>query len=38
VLVCRLRKEIADAGFDGWFIEKKRKCIRARLTEVVLRD
>lgn len=34
VLICRLRKEIKDAGFDGWFIEKKRKRIRVRLDHV----
>jgi hypothetical protein len=36
VLVCRLRKEVTDAGLDGWFVEKKRRAIRARLGNVVL--
>lgn len=36
VLVCRLRKELKDAGFDAWFIEKKRKHIRARLDQVAI--
>lgn len=34
VLVCRVRKELKHAGFDAWFIEKKRKHIRARLDQV----
>lgn len=37
VLVHRLRRELAEAGFDPWFIEKRRRCIRARLQRVVLR-
>jgi hypothetical protein len=36
VLLCRVRKELKDAGFDAWFIEKRRKFIRARLAEVRL--
>lgn len=36
VLVHRLRKEIKKAGFDPWFIEKRRKAIRVALTDVVL--
>lgn len=31
VLVYRLRNELKKAGFDPWFIEKRRKFIRARL-------
>ena len=33
VLVYRLRSEIQKAGFDPWFIEKRRKAIRARIRE-----
>ncbi|MFT4626553.1 MAG: hypothetical protein ACI8PZ_005230 [Myxococcota bacterium] len=35
VLVYRLRSELKKAGFDPWFIEKRRKAIRARVREVV---
>lgn len=31
VLVYRLRNELKKAGFDPWFIEKRRKYIRARV-------
>ena len=31
VLVYRLRNELKKAGFDPWFIEKRRKYIRARI-------
>ena len=31
VLVYRLRRELKAAGFDPWFIEKRRRYIRARL-------
>jgi hypothetical protein len=34
VLVHRLRKEIERAGFDPWFIEKRRRAIRIRLPTV----
>ena len=34
VLVYRLRAEIKKAGFDQWFIEKRRKAIRLRVREV----
>ena len=34
VLVHRLRKELKKAGFDPWFIEKRRKAIRIALTDV----
>ncbi len=34
VLVYRLRKQIKGAGFDPWFIEKKRRAIRIRLDDV----
>lgn len=37
VLLHRIRKELAEAGFDPWFIEKRRKCVRARFSKVVLR-
>jgi hypothetical protein len=34
VLVHRLRKEMKKAGFDPWFIEKRRKAIRLALRDV----
>ena len=34
VLVHRLRKELKKAGFDPWFIEKRRKAIRIALRDV----
>jgi pSer/pThr/pTyr-binding forkhead associated (FHA) protein len=34
VLVHRLRKQLETDGFDPWFIEKKRRGIRARLSGV----
>ncbi len=34
VLVYRMRKQIKKAGFDPWFIEKKRRAIRVRLKDV----
>lgn len=34
VLVHRLRKEIKQAGFDPWFIEKRRRAIRVALTDL----
>ncbi len=34
VLLCRVRKELRAAGFDPWFIEKQRRRVRARLSEV----
>ncbi len=36
VLVHRLRKQLESDGFDPWFIEKKRRGIRARLLDVTL--
>ncbi|MCB9665370.1 MAG: FHA domain-containing protein [Alphaproteobacteria bacterium] len=36
VLVHRLRKELKKAGFDPWFIEKRRRAIRLSLDDVVL--
>lgn len=36
VLVCRLRKEIREAGFDPWFLETKSGSMRVRLTEIDL--
>lgn len=36
VLIHRLRKEIADAGFEPWFIDKKRRAIRLALDDVGL--
>lgn len=37
VLVHRVRRELAEAGFDPWFIEKRRRCIRARVARVSMR-
>jgi len=37
VLVHRVRRELAEAGFDPWFIEKRRRCIRARVASVTVR-
>jgi hypothetical protein len=37
VLLHRLRAELRSAGFDPWFIEKKQRYIRARLSEVAIR-
>jgi hypothetical protein len=37
VLVWRVRKELEAAGFDAWFIEKKRKHVRARVERVDVR-
>lgn len=34
VLLCRLRKEITDAGLDGWFIEKRSGCTRIVLDDI----
>lgn len=34
VLLHRLRRELEEAGFDPWFIEKRRGAIRLRLPEV----
>lgn len=36
VLIYRVRRELSDAGFDPWFIEKKRRYLRARLSQVEL--
>ncbi|MCB9676689.1 MAG: FHA domain-containing protein [Alphaproteobacteria bacterium] len=37
VLLHRIRKEIEDAGFDPWFIEKRRGAVRLRLARIELR-
>ncbi|MCB9680318.1 MAG: FHA domain-containing protein [Alphaproteobacteria bacterium] len=37
VLVHRLRKELKKAGFDPWFLEKRRKAIRLALDDVTVR-
>lgn len=34
VLVCRTRRELRDAGFDPWFIEKRNRHTRARVAGV----
>ncbi|HMV68029.1 MAG TPA: FHA domain-containing protein [Myxococcota bacterium] len=34
VLVCRLRAELRDAGFDPWVVEKRRGAIRLRTDDV----
>lgn len=36
VLLHRLRGELKDAGIDPWFIEKKRRYTRARVSEVTV--
>jgi pSer/pThr/pTyr-binding forkhead associated (FHA) protein len=36
VLVYRLRKELKRAGFDPWFIEKRRRALRVRLKRVTV--
>jgi hypothetical protein len=36
VLIYRVRRELGDAGFDPWFLEKKRRFLRARLSQVEL--
>jgi len=33
-LVCRLRAELREGGFDPWFIEKRRGATRARMSAV----
>jgi hypothetical protein len=33
VLVCRLRSELREAGFDPWFIEKRRGGLRIRVRD-----
>lgn len=38
VLLHRLRKEVEDAGFDPWFIEKRRGAVRLRLRRVQVED
>ncbi len=37
VLLHRLRAELRVAGFDPWFIEKKQRFVRLRVTEVTIR-
>ncbi|MDP2309006.1 MAG: FHA domain-containing protein [Pseudomonadota bacterium] len=37
VLLHRLRAELRVAGFDPWFIEKKQRFVRIRVTEVAIR-
>lgn len=34
VMLCRLRKSLRSAGFDPWFIEKQRKHVRVRISEL----
>lgn len=36
VLLCRLRKELNDAGLDGWFIEKRRGFTRLALDAITI--
>jgi hypothetical protein len=38
VLVYRLRRELKRSGFDGWFIEKRKRYIRARVASAALLD
>ncbi|MDP2316113.1 MAG: FHA domain-containing protein [Pseudomonadota bacterium] len=37
VLLHRLRAELRVAGFDPWFIEKRQRFVRLRVTEVAIR-
>ncbi len=37
VLLHRLRAELRGAGFDPWFIEKKQRFVRLRVSEVAIR-
>lgn len=37
VLLHRLRAELRGAGFDPWFIEKKQRYVRLRVSEVAIR-
>ena len=37
VLVHRLRGQLAEEGFDPWFVEKRRGGIRLRVRDVVLK-
>lgn len=34
VLVCRLRADLREAGFDAWFLERRQGQLRARLVDV----
>lgn len=36
VLVCRLRAELREAGFDPWFVEKRRGALRLRVLEAAV--
>jgi hypothetical protein len=36
VLVCRVRREVQGAGFDPWFLEKRRGFVRVRVREVTV--
>jgi len=38
VLIHRLRNQLKGAKIDPWFIEKKRRHVRIRVEEIVLRD
>lgn len=38
VMLCRLRKSLRAAGFDPWFIEKQRKHVRVRISELQIAD
>lgn len=38
VLIHRLRKQLKSDHIDPWFIEKKRRHIRVRVEEIVIRD
>lgn len=38
VLLCRLRKEISDAGLDGWFIQKRTGFTRVALDDIQILD
>ena len=38
VLIHRLRSQVKKAGFDPWFVEKRRGVMRVRLVDVVVDD
>jgi hypothetical protein len=37
VLVCRIRRELREAGLDPWFLEHRAGCLRVKVQEVVIR-
>lgn len=37
VLLCRVRRDVREAGFDPWFIERRRRFLRVRVDQVSVR-